>query len=107
MKVKKAPSEWRGSCPYMTAKRLVCPGTIFIAKMSMTCRGACLSWLSQYPHEIEFIYPALCAMETRDINEAKDGRIMIDMDFSYKSQISVAVDDQGKLRYFRAIMTPY
>ena len=40
--------------------------TVFEARMGMTDRGAIISWLSQFAHEQEVLYPPLTALEVTD-----------------------------------------
>ena len=41
------------------------PSILFEAQMGMIDRGADVSWLSQFPHEAEILFPPLTGMEVR------------------------------------------
>ena len=45
--------------------------TLVVAEMGMVDRGACLTWLSQYPHEREILFGPLTGIEVSDETDTK------------------------------------
>eukprot|EP01052_Picozoa_sp_SAG31_P039678 SAG31_NODE_5553_length_2461_cov_1.270957_3_plen_403_part_01 len=62
------------------------PGLIYEMRMGIVNRGACLSWLSQYPHEKEILLPPLLAIEVLDVTELSDETIMFEMGMNCNMQ---------------------
>ena len=61
--------------------------TVFEMKMGMIDRGAELTWLSQYPHERECLFPPLTGMEA--IGADVDGKLL-----NFTARLSVNLSAQ-------------
>ena len=68
-------------------------GTIFAIDFDMASRGADIQWLSQYPHEVELLFPPCTCLSTVDVYPGSRGlRCAL-----LSANISTARPDTGKI----------
>lgn len=59
---------------------------LYEMRMGMVSRGACLTWLSQYPEEKEILLPPLLAIELLGCESKADGTLVCSMDLNCNLQ---------------------
>ena len=79
--------------------------TLFTNRMGMVDRGADLSWLSQYPHEREILFPPLVGLEVLG-TKVQGSTLVVESRFSINMAAQTLEQVVSKRRKTRPILPP-
>jgi hypothetical protein len=67
------------------------PRTLLSANMDLANRGAFVGFISQYPEEVEFLYPPMCAMQVKHGPDERGDLLLFKMSFFINTSVCSSV----------------